>query len=92
MRYNELVFRLRSAMRDRNELAEGYSYPLDSTKITLAEVSEWITMERLCCPFLIFQLERVGEDSRLMMRGPDRLKAVLRAEFPAAGQDGGQGG
>jgi len=91
-RYDDLVSRLRAAMRVRNELADGYSYSLDSTKITLAEVSEWITMERLCCPFLIFQLERVGEDSRLTMRGPEGVKAVLRAEFPAGGPVGGQDG
>jgi len=87
-RYHDLVSRLRSAMRDRKELADGYSYSLDSAKITLADVSEWITLERLCCPFLIFQLERVGDDYRLTMRGPDGAKAVLQEEFPAGGQDG----
>ena len=88
-RYNYLVTRLRSAMRDRRELPDGYEYLLDSAKITEQEVSEWITMERLCCPFLIFQLEAVGEDSRLTMRGPEAAKAILRAEFPAGDQDDG---
>lgn len=81
-RYNDLVSRLRAAMRDRRELADGYDYSLDSAKITLREVSEWITMERLCCPFPIFQLEVAGEVSRLAMRGPDGAKALLREEFP----------
>jgi hypothetical protein len=74
-------------MRDRTELPEGYEYLLDSTNITLADISEWIAMERLCCPFLTFQLEGVGGDSHLTMRGPDGAKAVLREEFPAAGGD-----
>jgi hypothetical protein len=87
-RYDDLVTRLRAAMRDRRELADGYSYSLDSAKITLPEVSEWITMERQCCPFLIFQLERADEALRLTMRGPDGTKAVLQAEFPARGQLG----
>jgi len=86
-RYHDLVTRLRSAMRERRELPDGYEYLLDSTKITLAEVSEWITMERLCCPFLTFLLEGVGGDSHLTMRGPDGAKAVLREEFPAGGND-----
>ena len=86
-RYNDLVTRLRSATRDRKELPDGYEYLLESTKITLAEVSEWITMERLCCPFLTFQLEGVGRDSHLTMRGPDGAKAVLGEEFPAGGDD-----
>ena len=88
-RYNDLVSRLRSAMRDRTELADGYSYSLNPGKITLPEVSEWITMERLCCPFLIFELAGAGEASRLTMRGPDGAKAVLREEFAAGGQAGG---
>ncbi len=75
-------------MGDRRELPDGYDYLLDSAKITLPEVSEWITMERQCCPFLIFQLEGADEALRLTMRGPDGVKAVLRAEFPAGGQDG----
>ena len=83
-RYHHLVSRLRAAMRDRRELADGYRYSLDSAKITLPEVSEWIAMERLCCPFLIFQLEGAGEASGLTMRGPDSAKAILQAEFPAA--------
>src|SRR5580698_8783909 len=91
-RYNDLVSRLRAAMRDRRELADGYSYSLDPAKITLPEVSEWITLERLCCPFLIFQLEVAGEVSRLAMRGPSGAKAVLREEFPGDGQDGGHHG
>jgi hypothetical protein len=74
-------------MRDRRELPDGYEYLLESAKITFAEVSEWITMERLCCPFLIFQLDGAGENSRLTMRGPDGAKEVLREEFAARGDD-----
>jgi len=81
-RYDDLVTRLRASMRDRRELADGYTYSLDSAKITLQEVSEWITMERLCCPFLIFKLEVAGEASCLAMRGPEGTKAILQQEFP----------
>jgi hypothetical protein len=87
-RYNDLVSRLRAAMRDCSELPDGYIYSLDSAKITLPEVSEWIAMERLCCPFLVFQLEGAGKAFRLTMRGPDGSKAILREEFSAGGQDG----
>ena len=79
-RYNDLVSRLRAAMRDRRELTDGYESLLDSTKITEPEVSEWIAMERLCCPFLIFQFEGAGEHSRLTMRGPD---GAIQSQDPA---------
>src|SRR5712691_6380984 len=82
-RYNDLIKRLRSAVQDRSELSDGYAYRLDTKKITLPEVAEWITMERLCCPFLTFQLDVQGNrDSRLTLRGPVGAKAILREEFP----------
>jgi hypothetical protein len=83
LQYDDLVSRLRSAMRDRKELPDGYDYSLDSAKITLREVSEWIAMERLCCPFLVFQFEGAVEAFRLTMRGPEGAKAILQEEFPA---------
>ena len=81
-RYDDLVTRLRSAMLDRRELPDGYIYLLDSATITEQEVSEWIAMERPCCPFLILQFEVAGEVSRLAMRGPEGVKALLENEFP----------
>src|SRR6266576_92522 len=71
-RYNDLIKRLRIAVQDRSELSDGYVYKLDTKRITLPEVAEWITMERLCCPFLTFQLDVQGnrDDSRLTLRGP----------------------
>ena len=82
-RYNDLIKRLRKAVQGRHELSDGYAYKLDTKKITLPEVAEWITMERLCCPFLSFQLDVKGNgDSQLTLRGPVGAKAILREEFP----------
>jgi hypothetical protein len=81
-RYNDLVKRLRTAVQERSELSDGYAYKLDTKKITLPEVAEWITMERLCCPFLTFQLDVKGNGaSQLALRGPVGAKAILREEF-----------
>jgi hypothetical protein len=81
-RYNELASRLRATIRERRELPDGYDYSLDSAQITLRELAEWITLERLCCSFLIFALEGTGEAVHLTMRGPEGAKAILREEFP----------
>jgi hypothetical protein len=59
-RYNDLVKRLRSATRDRRELPDGYAFKLDSKAVSVPEVAEWISMERLCCPFLTLQLSASG--------------------------------
>jgi len=82
-RYNELMRQLRSAIRNRHEVPDGYAYQLGSDAIALTEVAEWITYERLCCPFLTVDLQVAAEnDTHLTLRGPDGVKAILQEEFP----------
>jgi len=85
-RYNELVKRLRSAMRQREEAPAGYQYELDSAKISIPETAEWIAMERLCCPFLTLQLSAAGNQRHwlLTLSGPEGVKPFLDAEFSQA--------
>jgi hypothetical protein len=84
-RYNELMKRLHASIQNRSEVSDGYTFKLDPKGITLAELGEWITLERLCCSFLIFNLE-VNNDggTQLSMRGPEGTRAVLAEDFPAA--------
>ena len=84
-RYTELMKRLRAAVHDRSELRDGYSFKLDSKSIALSEVAEWVAMERLCCPFLTFQLEASGSQIGWMLKltGPEGVKPLLQSEFPA---------
>jgi hypothetical protein len=83
-RHNELMRLLAGAARGRSELPDGYAFDL-APSISLPEVAEWIAMERLCCPFLAFQLDvRPGEATRLTLRGPEGAKAILRDAIAAA--------
>ena len=84
-RYNDLMKRLRAAVRYRNGLKDGYIYRLEGKAVTLPEVAEWMKMERLCCPFLTLQLSASGNqaDWILTLTGPAGVKALLDAEFPA---------
>ena len=83
-RYNELVKRLRASVSERVELTDGFKYELNSKVIALPEVAEWIAMERLCCPFLTFQLDVPSKgDPHLTLRGPSGAKAIIHEEFPA---------
>jgi hypothetical protein len=83
-RYTDLMKRLRASLSKQTEIANGFTYVFDAKVITLPEVAEWITMERLCCPFLTFQLDvKSSGDSSLTLRGPNGVKAILREEFPA---------
>lgn len=83
-RYKQLVKQLRAAMQNRAEIADGYAFKLDGNTITLPEAAEWISMERLCCPFLTLQLSASGTqtDWVLNLTGPEGVKPLLDAEFP----------
>jgi hypothetical protein len=83
-RYNDLTKRLRTAVRNRKELSNGYAYQLEQKTITLPEVAEWMSLERLCCPFLRFELSATGQQTNwlLTLSGPVGVKALLQAEFP----------
>ncbi len=84
-RYNELLKRVRHAVRDRREISDGYAFKLDGRAVSLPEAAEWISMERRCCPFLTLQISVSGNELRwaLTLTGPEGVKPILDAEFPA---------
>jgi hypothetical protein len=81
--YEKLLGLLYSAARERRELSDGYTVRLDGKKISLQETAQWISLERLCCPFLTFQVEVAGatDDCWLTLKGPSGVKAFLDAEL-----------
>ena len=83
-RYTELTQRVRAAIRDRAERANGYTFTLDGNAVSLTEAAEWISFERLCCPFLTMQLSASGgrTDWILALTGPQGVKPLLNVEFP----------
>lgn len=84
-RYNELVKRIREAVRERTEISDGYRFKLASETVTLAEAAEWMGMERLCCPFLTLQLSVTGNQAHwvLILTGPKGVKPLIDAELPS---------
>ncbi len=82
-RYDDLVKRLRGSIQGRREIADGYTFRLDPNRISMAELGEWIALERLCCSFLTFNVEVKSDGAtQLSMRGPEGTKAVLAEDFP----------
>jgi hypothetical protein len=82
--YNDLVKRIRRAIQDRREIADGYVFKVDSKTLTLPEAAEWVSMERLCCPFLTLQLTASGNQSDwlLTLTGPEGVKPLIATGFP----------
>src|SRR5207248_2763350 len=83
-RYDVLMQRLRASIQGRREIADGYTFKMDPKGITMTELGEWITLERLCCSFLTFKVEVKDDGATLLsMRGPEGTKAVLAENVPA---------
>jgi hypothetical protein len=63
------------------ELPDGYAFRHSSEPSVLLALAEFVTLERLCCPFFDFRID-VGRDGGpvwLRMRGGEEAKEILRA-------------
>src|SRR5258708_39352884 len=78
--YRDLCLRLRQAVTERRELADGYAFRINGESVSLLEAARWVSLERLCCPFLTFRLEITGSDRDywLTLVGPLEAKAIVR--------------
>src|SRR5271170_2836758 len=72
-RYNELRRTLAAAVAGRRALPDGIAIQISTGRMALAQVAEWISFERKCCPFLDFTIEVNRED------GPVWLSLTGRA-------------
>jgi hypothetical protein len=85
-RQKELGQELRSATLETKELPDGYAFQLKGEMASLADLAEWVSNERKCCPFFDFDiaLVRDGGPLWLKLRGNDGVKAFIRNEFGMA--------
>jgi len=73
------VFRAAEEIR---EVADGYAFRLPNDSDVLLKAAEFISLERLCCPFLRFSLEVEPEGGPVWLRltGRGGVKAFVREE------------
>lgn len=81
--HSDLSKELHRAVKDIRELDNGYAFQLSGEAKTISMVAEWISLERLCCPFFTFQLEIASESKPMWLRmtGRDGVKEFMRTEF-----------
>jgi len=82
-RYELLTKRLQITKQEIKELPDGYAFRLSSEASTVKDAAEWITYERLCCPFFDFGLEVERNSGAMWLRltGREGIKPFIRAEF-----------
>jgi hypothetical protein len=81
-REQELLGQFRKLLMPDSETEDGFWFTLSAAPAALADLGEFLGLERLCCPFLTFQLEITpAETCRLLISGPPGAKAFMASEF-----------
>jgi hypothetical protein len=82
-RYGELKRGLLPRASSILDVPNGLEMTHDADTQTILELAEFATLERLCCPFLTFNLEIAPNDagSKLTLTGPDGTSSFLRHEL-----------
>jgi hypothetical protein len=80
-----LMKRFHASIEEMQALADGYAFRLPANAETILAAAEFISMERLCCPFLTFELEvgPAGKPLWLRLTGSAGAKEFIEAEFAA---------
>lgn len=74
------------AIQRVQDVENGYEFTFPNESELISRIAEFITNERLCCPFLDFSLH-VPSDRKpitLLLTGPAGTREFLRAEFEGA--------
>ena len=82
-RHRVVAQHLHGAIQEVRELPDGYAFRFPVEPSTVGMAAEFMTLERLCCPFLTLTLEVERERGPLWLKltGRAGVKPFLRAEL-----------
>lgn len=84
-RHRALGSEMKAALLGVDETAEGYRFRFPGSAEWILHLAEFITLERLCCPFFTFSLKATPDEqeSCLTITGNPQAKALLKLEMVA---------
>ena len=82
-RYNELRKMLAASAVGKRDLPDGIAVKIATDRMPLAQLAEWISLERKCCPFFEFKVEVAPESGPvwLSLTGRPGVKEFLAQAF-----------
>ena len=82
-RWSVLLERLDAQKQEVREISDGFAFRFPADSATIKSVAEWITYERVCCPFFDFELKIERENAAiwLSLTGGEGVKDFIRSEF-----------
>ena len=83
VKYLSLVQELNRSRTDVQEIDSGYSFCFDLSSESIMKIAEFITYERLYCPFFDFETLVMNQLNQLWLtlRGDEGVKEFIRYEF-----------
>lgn len=80
-RYTILIEQLFATKRNVRELPDGYAADFPANSQIIKDAAEFVSYERLCCPFLKFEMEIAGENLSLRLKGEEGVRQFLKSEL-----------
>jgi hypothetical protein len=82
-RHMLLTLEIERARVETIELANGFAFRFQDGTVSLANLAEWVSAERKCCPFFDFEIELQADNGPLWLklRGNDGVKIFMQSEF-----------
>ena len=83
MRWRKLLDQVVPAVLVARDLSDGYALQVNTSRVSVVEVAEWIELERKCCPFFDFRIDLHGEDGTLWLslKGREGVKQFIQMDF-----------
>jgi len=82
-RHMLLTLEIERARVETIELGNGFAFRFQDGAMSLANLAEWVSAERKCCPFFDFEIELQADNGPLWLklRGENGVKTFMRSEF-----------
>jgi hypothetical protein len=82
-RYNQLRRMVAASITGKRELPTGFAIQIDTERIALPQLAEWISFERKCCPFFKFVIDLAPDSGPawLSLTGRAGVKEFVREAF-----------
>jgi hypothetical protein len=84
-RQQALLEKVRRTAVGKHQLSDGIALSFPADAALFLELAEWVSLERLCCPFMDFALEWKRDDRvSVRLTGQPGIKAFIAAEMGIA--------
>ena len=84
-KHQALIKQILSTKHEVKEIPAGYEINFPYNTSLFLEISEWISLEHLCCPFFTFNLQVEEGQLQLSITGNDHVRRLLRDEVQLLG-------